>query len=381
LNNESALEKYLLAAANGFETNNWEAADEAWAAMNGTNSKWYLRVAPDEVYWDLCQEKAGFHVSFALIDPASLELQKKLVAIRDEMESSLAGLIGMPYKERKVSFQMPDFIEIIVNAGNSRSALGATIGQSLPNWGKVADEGRSRTVVMTNLYMDPDSKRIARERAALLLTPASMEFFSDDPMPGLIDVILHEATHNLGPYSDYKVGGKGPSEIFGGKLASTLEELKAQTGALYYVPLLLKHGIVDPLMVKNLYMNAMAWSFGHIAQGMFTASGNPKSYSQLAAVHIGTLVEEGALTWEVSPDPKTGRPMGRFAVHFEKFEPAMKSLMRKVGRAKVMGDVLAAKALIEPYVTGSKKDLVHADEIAERLARFPKASMVYSVEF
>ncbi len=378
---EKSLERYLLAAAKGFETNDWAAADEAWAAMNGSNSRWYLRVGPDEVYWDLCQEKAGFHLSFARIDPSALALQKQLSQVRDEMEQSVAALIGAPYKARKVSFQMPDFIEIVVNAGDSRSALGATIGQSLPNWGKVADEGRGRTVVMTNLYMDPDSKRLGREKAALLLTPETMAYYSDDPMPGLIDIILHEATHNLGPYSDYKVNGKGPGEIFGGKLASVLEELKAQTGALFYVPLLQKRGILTDESVKHLYVHALAWSFGHIAQGMFTASGNPKAYSQLAAVHIGTLMEEGALTWEVTTDPKTKRPMGRFAAHFDRFAPAMDRLMQKVGRAKATGDVAGAKALVDPFVTGDQKHLVHADEIAERLAAFPKASMVYAVEW
>ena len=38
-----------------------------------------------------------------------------------------------------------------------RTPLGATIGQSLPNWGPVANEGRGRTVAMVNFYSDPDS--------------------------------------------------------------------------------------------------------------------------------------------------------------------------------------------------------------------------------
>ena len=46
------------------------------------------------------------------------------------------------YAARKVAFNFPDFIEIVLNAGDSRSALGAVMGQSLPNWGKVAQENR-----------------------------------------------------------------------------------------------------------------------------------------------------------------------------------------------------------------------------------------------
>jgi len=378
---EAALERYLLAAAKGFETNTWGDADEAWAAMSATNSRWYLRIAPDEVYWDLCQEKAGFHMSFARIDRRSLQWQAKLNPLRTEMETSLARLIGAPYKPRKVQFQMPDFIGMLLNAGNSRSPMGATIGQSLPNWGAVAEEGRGRTVVMTNLYTDPDSVRMAREKAASLLTPGTMTHYTDDPEPGLVDIILHEATHNLGPHSDYKVGGKDPSEVFGGRLASVLEELKAQTGALYYVELLRRHKVLSDAWAKQLYTHSMVWAFGHISRGMFTPSGNPKAYSQLAAVQVGFLMQQGALSWQVADDPEQGRPVGRFHIHFDKFPKAIEVLMQKVGRIKAKGDKAGAQALIEPYVSGEHKGLVHMDEVAERILRYPKGSMVYSLTY
>ncbi len=376
---EPALVAYLQADAKAFETGQWEEADEAWAKMNALNSKWYLRLAPDEVYWDLCQQKAGFHMSFALIDKSSVELQKKLEPIRDEMEALLEKISENTYKARKVSFAMPDFIEIIMNAGDARSPLGATIGQSLPNWGKVAEEGRGRTVVMTNLYQDAQSKKMAREKASTLLTDDTLKYYTDDKLLSLIDIVLHEATHNLGPHSDYKINGKGPSEIFGGGLGSTLEELKAQTGSLYYTELLRKKGIITDEDAKKIYTHAIVWAFGHISQGMFTSSGNPKNYSQLSAVQIGFLTEEGALEWKMVTDDKTGKPLGKFSIVYEKMPAAIEKLMAKVVKIKATGDVEAAKQLVEPYVSGNKRGVVHHDEITERLLRFPRASMVYSV--
>jgi len=299
--------------------------------------------------------------------------------LRQEMETSLATLIGSAYKARKVSFHMPDFIEMIINAGDSRHPQGATMGQSLPNWGKVAEEGRGRTVVMTNLYRDPDSLRLSKVKAGLMLGPETMKVYSDDQRVSLIDVILHEATHNLGPCSDFKVDGRSPSEVFGGRVASVLEELKAQTGALYYADLLRRRGIMTQDEVNSMYVGALAWSFGHLSQGLFAASGAPKPYSQLSAVQIGILVEEGALSWETSTDPATGKAMGRFEARFDRFPAAVEKLMARVGRIKATGDVAAAGALLEPYVTGDRKGLVHVDEIQERLGRFPKATMVYTV--
>src|SRR5690606_8286251 len=143
-----------------------------------------------------------------------------------------------------VSFDLPDFIDIIVNAGDSRSPHGATIGQSLPNWGPVANEGRGRTVAMTNLYTDADSQRSLTDQASSLL--CSMDRFVADPAPQVMGTVLHEAAHNLGPAHEYEVAGKKDREAFGGPLATMLEELKSQTAALYFTDWLRDKKLLEP---------------------------------------------------------------------------------------------------------------------------------------
>jgi hypothetical protein len=368
---EQAFVRYLLAAAKGFETNVWADADEAWAAMNSHNSKWYLRIAPDEVYFDPCQQKAGFHVSFALIDKKSVSWQKKLTPLRTTMERALAGHIGRPYRARRVRFHMPDFIHIALNAGDARHPLGATIGQSLPNWGKVAREGRGRTVVMSNLYTDPDSKRLERLKARSLLSKATMRHYTSNPEPSLVNIILHEASHNFGPHSDYRIKGRVPKEIFGGKLASTLEELKAQTGGLWYLRLLRDKRLIDDKTLKQAYLKAITWAFGHISRGMFTPSGNVRPYSQLAAVQVGTFIKDGALTYN----------RGKFTIHFDKLPASIDRLMKTVGRIKATGDAKGGRKLIDHYVKGRGRHLVRQKTIAKKLLRYPKATFLYSVVY
>jgi len=378
---EQAFKAYLLAAAEGFETNEWGPADEAWAAMNAQNSKWYLRIGPDEVYFDPCSRKAGFHVSYALIDPDSLYWQEKLTPHRQEMEKTLAELIGKPYAARKVAVHLPDFIQIILNAGDARSPMGATIGQSLPNWGKVAEEGRGRTVVMSNLYTDPDSKVVHRERATALLSKESMRYYCEDQKLSLLDIILHEAAHNFGPHSDYKIDDKRPGTVFGGPLASTLEELKSQTGALYYLEFLRQKKVLTTEDRNRVYNHALLWCFGHISRGMFDPAGKPKPYSQVAAIHVAWLMREGALSWEADQPAANGKDQGRFSVHYDKIPAAVEKLMQQVGRIKAKGDKPAAEAMIDDLIKGKGFQLVHDQEIKERILRQPKASFVYSVTF
>lgn len=374
---EAPFAEYLRAAAKAFRDNDWESADEAWSRMNAQSSKFYLRIGPDETYWEPCSQKAGFHTSFALINRASLAWQQKLVPLQQQMEADLAKLVGWPYRERKVTFHLPDFIDVIVNAGDSRSAIGATVGQSLPNWGKVASESRGRTVAMSNLYTDVDSLKTRRQVAESLFGPESAKLLGTDATPGLLATILHEATHNLGPAHEYKFKGKTDNLAFGGGLASMLEELKSQTGALYYLDLVAKKGVISAELQRQSYVDSIGWSFNQIAQGMWTDTGQRKPYAQLAAVQVGYLMEQGALSWNPEATAANGTDKGAFELDFNAFPAACAKLMQAVARIKAMNDKAAAEALVKKYVDGPG---VPRSAIAERVLRFPKNSFVYAVK-
>jgi hypothetical protein len=378
---EPALKEYVLAAAKSFETNDWWPADEAWAKMDAKNSKFYLRIAPDETYRQPCSVKALFHVSFALINPGSLKWQEKLEPVKGDMEKALAEMAGAPYKARDVKFKLPDFIDIVLNSGDSRSPMGGTIGQSLPNFGPTAKKG-GRTVVMTNLYSDADSLASVKGTAESLYCKDTMELFTTDPGPQLMSVVLHEAAHNLGPSHEYEVNGKVDRAVFGGHLASTLEELKAQTAALFFTDWLAEKKTISREEADKAHVFDMYWAMGHISRGMYDddKKETPKHYSQLAAIQFGMLMKAGAITWKPDENAANGKDKGCFSIAPAKLMEPIKSLMTTVAQIKSKGDKPKAEALIKEFVdvTGDKKK-VH-DVITERVTRAPKASFVYSVK-
>ena len=218
-------------------------------------------------------------------------------------------------------------------------------------------------------------------KSEALLTPATLKYYSDDKTSRLVGIILHEVTHNFGPHTDYKVNGMTPSEIFGGKTATVLEELKAQTGALWYIDFLAKKGILTDEEVKKLYTHSIYWCFGHISRGMFTGSGSPKPYSQLAAVQIGTFVKDGALSFINTTDPETGEKMDKFQIDFEKLPASIEGLMKMTGGIMANGNAAAAEALISNYVKGPDSRLVQMEEIQDRILKYSKASFYYSVQY
>ncbi|WP_438020907.1 hypothetical protein WMF18_18390 [Sorangium sp. So ce315] len=377
---EAAFKAYLLAAAQAFLDNDWEAADEPWAKMNAENSRWYLRVGPDETYWEPCSRKAGFHMSFARINQESLTWQRKLDPVKADMEAAFAQLAGAPYKARQVAFHLPDFIDVVVNAGDSRAATGGTAGQSLPNWGRVATEGRGRTVAMVNLLQDDDNRAALREAAASLLCKATLETVSLERPVATLSTVLHEAAHNLGPTHNHKVKGKVESEIYGGPLASMLEELKAQTGALYFSGWLAQKGVIDPALARLSEARNVIWAFGQIGQGMYTAGGEPRPYGQLAAIQLGSLLDAGAVAFHRGEVAANGADKGCFSIQAEKMPAAAEVLARTVLGMKARGDKAAVLRLRETYVEkdGAWKGL--RGVIEERMQRMPLGSVVYAIE-
>lgn len=375
---EKAFQAYLRAAAGSFRSNDWEPANEAWVAMGPTNSKWYLRIGPDEVYYEPCAWKAGFHVSFARINPDSLAWQQKLEPVKGEMEKALAALAGPPYKARDVKFKLPDFIDIVVNAGDSRDAHGATIGQSLPNWGKVAEKG-GRTVAMTNLYTDLDSQNALRSQMSALFCAGLMAKATTDAKPAVMSVVLHEAAHNLGPSHEYKVKGKEDDEVFGGPLASTMEELKAQTAALYFSQWLVTKNVITQAEADAAAVRDVAWAFGHISRGMYTADNKPRNYSQLASIQLGTLAREGVLSFKAEENSASGE-RGCFDVDFAKWKPAVDTLAKRVLMAKGKGDKKDAEKMVAEFVDAKDEWAKQRELITERWLRAPKATFVYAVK-
>jgi hypothetical protein len=106
---------------------------------------------------------------------------------------------------------------------------------------------------------------------------------------------------------------------------------------------------------------------------MFSDGDNPKPYSQLAAVQVGSFMKDGAMSFGRIGDREV------FHIDFDRLPASIEKLMQKVGQVKASGDAAGAKALVEDFVTGEDSRLVHMDVVQGRLRRFPKPSFTYTV--
>lgn len=373
---DEALRGYLTAAAHAFRTNDWAAADRAWVKMADSSSRWYLRVAPDEVYFSPCGRKALVHLTLGRIDRSSRTWKRKLALVKSKMEQEIATLAGPPYRARSVNLKVPEFVNVILNAGDARRPQGAYIGQSLPNAGPLAEAGQQRTLAFSNLYSDPDSQKQFDRTVRSYFCADSVEHFSSASRPRIISTVLHDASFNLGPTLQYEVGGRAPPEIFGGPMANMLEELKAQSASLYFIKWLTDKGLVEPKVGREVQAFNLIWAFTHITRGVFGPGGRRPLHGHVGAIALGALLESGGLTWNADTRSANGEDQGCFSVDFERYGRGIVKLAGAVARIKARGDRGAAEALQKRYVDEGRKDLFEV--IQTRGRRQPRPSFIYA---
>jgi hypothetical protein len=373
---EGALVAYLRAASTAFRTNDWVPADEAWAKMTVDNSKWYVRAQPDEVDWEPCHAKAGLHLILARIDQPARALSRKLVPVEQDMEVAIAKAAGPPYVERKMTLQLPAIVDVVLNAGEARLPFRASVGQTLPNWGPVVDEGRTRSIAVVNVDRNPDTIEFRHHKAASVLDASSMTRFVDTAELGVLALFVNEISHKFGPSLTYKVNGKTNEDLFGPSLAWLVEHLKAQAATLYLFELLRSKQIIDDELAAQSYADGVVWALELVSRGLHTRSGQQKSAPTAGAILIGFLIEQGALTWDPQQRAANGQDVGAFVIHYEKMAPAVEALTKLVAGIQARGDKAAAETIVRVYADST---IVPQAIIEERFSRMPIPSLVYAV--
>jgi hypothetical protein len=156
-----------------------------------------------------------------------------------------------------------------------------------------------------------------------------------------------------------------------------MEELKAEVGALYFLDYLRQLKLISDDEALHGYTYCVAWSLGHISQGMYSGTGQRKTYGNVAAIIVGALLDQGALTWEPGTAAANGSDHGTLVLHRDKIVAASDALMKQVAGIKARGDSAGAQALLSRYVDSG--EVVPHAIIAERMLREPKASFVYAI--
>jgi hypothetical protein len=388
---EEKLQVYLRAAASGFRNNRWDEADIAWYNVNAGTSRWFVRIAPDETDYDICGEKAGFQAILATYSRKMSFWQEKLEPVMQKMEGELASLIAhTPYRERTIKIRIPEFIEIMINAGDSRKNLSGWSGKMLPNWGRLVDEGKTRAVLQVNLDDDKSIVEENRQRAGFLFSNNLMANYDLAQACGSLSIVLHALSHNIGPQMSYRVGGadgKDSRQIFGGRVATILEELKAKLLEIWLSQYLVENGIITHDQMTGEYINSLEYMYKAIA-----TNSPSENHRDLSIIVMNEFLKSGAV--RQSDDSSDRNISWELDADFNLFHESAEKLLNKVLELKVLGGdwVLNSnfQRFIDPqgatrFITENTRDnsLKHdlIREMKKRFATIPLESFAYSVRF
>ncbi len=373
---EVAFRDYVLAAAAAFETDDWASADRAWLKMTSQTSRWFFRVAPDQVFFSPCRRKAMFHVSFGRVDRSGIAWKRKIAMIQSRMEEELSDLAGPAYAARPVELSLPDFVRVILNAGDSRRPRGAYIGNNLPTAGPLAKAGRARSISFVNMYADRDSRALIDATINDYFCAETAPRLSSAPKPRIINTLLHVASRGLGPTLGHVVDGRSAADVFGGSRAFMLDQAQAQTSAMYFVHWLKERGLFEPEIADQAMAYGVIWGFSHITRGVFGPEGRRLEHGHAGAMILSAMLERGGMAWQPEAQSASGNDKGCFALKFDRFSAAAEHLLRKILDTKARGDAEQAEALLKRYVDDGRKDLFEI--IQTRGRRKPGAYFVYS---
>ena len=377
---EKLLNQYLLAAAESFRTDEWLPSDRLWVSMNGSNSKYALRIAPDESYWEPCQGKAGYELWFGRINTDAVEAAQKFDSIKYDLEDQIASLTPY-YDARDIELEVPSFVELALVTGDGDHPRGGMLGQALPNW--TYKETGFRSNIFLGIGRNPEAREMLHKKASLLLDPDTMNYFSTDDFHGDMNVAGHELTHCLGPGLACAIVNPETGEPvlnedgtpmtikdkIGGRKALGLEEFKAETGNIFLIGYFLERGLITEEEAKQRYVRQLMWALKKIS-GLASSDNTMSTYTNIAAKQVNWLMDEGAI-WYID---------GKFHINFERYHEAITKLLALVLKAKTTGDESAINQLFESNEPGSPVyENIHVADTAQKTSGFPGMSYTYEV--
>ena len=332
-----SMKKFLRSRARAFlhrDPYPYDASDIDWIKIK---SKWELTIGAYETYRDPLNVKAMFGMLIAQEDPKvtkELEQYKRhLQSMEDLLAKELGGNL---YKRRKLDKGIEiRAVQVIRAAGDYRYAYGSTAAYHLPNQGAAIDAGLSKKVMLINHMTVRYDQR--KKQAEIAIVPHQAKLVDDHS--AIMNTTLHELAHGLGSYHTMPITVKGKKTTVRESLGirdTLMEEVKADSLGVWFLPYLHAQGLVNDEELKRRYVAYLLWTITMLQRPL------DNTYTQVAAIELGNLLQEGAVVYH----PK----QNQYEIRFEKMDSAIDKLARRVTRIQFSGDRKGADKLLNDFV-------------------------------
>ena len=233
-------------------------------------------------------------------------------------------------------------VDLVALTGDYAQCRGAiTTAQNLPNNDKLAIKtGGGRR----NAYHRQVRQTIDKERNKKLLdklvAPELHKYF--DLEADHLFVIGHENGHSLGPDNDYQRAL--------GIHRSTVEEEKADTVSIAFMPEYVKAGVIDEETLKKIYTTWVVYRLFLKAQPL-------EAHRVGELIHFNFMHDNGAFYFDENH---------KLHINFEKFHDVVYAMLEETIAVQLSKSSQKAKEFIDRYTTWGK-DSQHIAEVQKEL--------------
>lgn len=322
-----SVRKYLQSKIEALRTDRYYDSGIAWLDMN--DSKMDLVIGPNEAADDqLMGLKRSYEAFVLLKNEARTKELTEFVSRIGEFQKDLPG------EEAYKAFQPGTGSNIfscdaLYYAGKANAGV-KVIALNLPFDTDVQRDKGTRTILLDNVIKAKYNNIIAPAGQVLLNEEDNEHLLSE---PFYWNVVFREVAHGLG--AKETVNGKGSVDEALGKVAPTMEEVKANTAGVLLVCQLQKHFDIHHIFAKK---EALTTYFVSLVRSERFGEGS--SLGRANIIIYNYLKEAGAFDRSVS---------GKYTLNLEKMEQALSDLTALVLKIQATGDKAAAEELEGKY--------------------------------
>jgi hypothetical protein len=328
LSQDAAFAKFLQLRADALLSDDYFPSDLAWLELK--NPKFDIIFAPYETYLDSLLGVKGSYGAAVLVrnerESKKLDLFQKYIP---EIQDALP--LAAEDRPSKHGLESPmEVMDAPFRAGDLTHGYQA-VADNLPNDPRVHEQKGSKKLFFKN-FMDARVNYVILPVARKLMEPEQAAKVSEEAY--LLDTIMHEICHGLGPAFARTPAGKVSIREAIGHQFSGLEEAKADVTGMFALKWLVDHGVLPKQNLEEYYASYVGGLFRTVRFGTAEAHG------QAEMMEFNYLSERGAVRRKAN---------GRYAIDYEKIPSAIADVTKELLEIEATGDRPRAENWFKKY--------------------------------
>ena len=329
LSDDPAFAKFLRLRANALLTDRYFESDVAWLDLR--NPKFDVIFAPYETYLDsLLGVKTSYGASVLIRN----EEESKKLAVFQQYVPDLQEALPLSREDLPSTRGKQSPMEVMDSPYRAGDLLHGyqAVADNLPNDPRIHEEKGTKKIFWKN-FMDARVNYVILPLARRVMRPDQASLASGEGY--LVDTMMHEISHGLGPAFARTANGKVDIREAIGPQYAGLEEAKADVVGEFGLNWLVQHGAFPKAEQKIVYASYVAGIFRTVRFGIAEAHGAAEM------MEFNYLSEQGA----IRRDPSTGL----YEISFDRMPAAIASLAKELLEQEATGDRARAEKWFHKY--------------------------------